>query len=110
MDYRKVNSLVKPDGFPLLRVQDCLDAVAESKWILLKSGDIPKSAFVGKYGHYEMTCMPFGLNNAAGTFQCTMELALQGLQWVICLIYIDDIVVFGHIFDEHISRVEEVLK
>ena len=29
VDYRKVNSLVKPDGFPLPRVQDCLDAVAE---------------------------------------------------------------------------------
>ena len=122
VDYRKVNSLVKPDGFPLPRVQDCLDAVAESKWfstfdltsgyyqIPLKSGDVPKSAFVCKYGHYEMTRMPFGLNNAAGTFQRTMELALQGLQWVICLIYIDDIVVFGRTFDEHISRVEEVLK
>ena len=29
VDYRKVNSLVKPDGFPLPRVHDCLDAVAE---------------------------------------------------------------------------------
>ena len=122
VDYRKVNNLVKPDGFPLPRVQDCLDAVAESKWfstfdltsgyyqIPLKSQDIPKSAFVCKYGHYEMTRMPFGLNNAAGTFQRTMELALQGLQWVICLIYIDDIVVFGRSFEEHIKRVEEVLK
>ena len=57
-----------------------------------------------------MTRMPFGLNNAAGTFQRTMELAVQGFQWVICLIYIDDIVVFGRTFEEHISRVEEVLK
>ena len=54
--------------------------------------------------------MPFGLNNSAGTFQRTMELALQGLQWVVCLIYIDDIVVFGRTFEEHISRVEDVLK
>ena len=28
VDYRKVNELVKPDGFPLPRIQDCLDAVA----------------------------------------------------------------------------------
>ncbi|MEW8546417.1 MAG: reverse transcriptase family protein, partial [Candidatus Thiodiazotropha sp.] len=121
VDYRKVNELVKPDGFPLPRVQDCLDAVAESKWystfdltsgyyqIPLKQEDIPKSAFVCKYGHFEMTRMPFGLNSAASTFQRTMELALQGLQWVTCLIYIDDIVVYGKNFDEHISRVEEVL-
>ncbi|MCG7868952.1 MAG: DDE-type integrase/transposase/recombinase [Candidatus Thiodiazotropha taylori] len=122
VDYRKVNELVKPDGFPLPRVQDCLDAVAGSKWfssfdltsgyyqIGLKDEDIPKSAFVCKYGHYEMTRMPFGLNSAASTFQRTMELALQGLQWITCLIYIDDIIVYGRNFEEHIARVEEVLE
>ena len=93
-------------------MQDCLDAVAGSKWFItfdltsgyyqipLKKEDIPKSAFVYKYGQCEMTRMPFGLNNAESTFQCTMELALQGLQWVICLIYIDDIVEFGRTFEE----------
>ena len=71
VDYRKVNELVKPDGFPLPRIQDCLDAVAGSRWlstfdltsgyyqIPLKKEDIPKSAFVCKYGHFEMTRMPF---------------------------------------------------
>ena len=122
VDYCKVNELVKPDGFPLPRIQDCLDAVAGSKLfstfnltsgyfrIPLKREDIPKSAFVCKYGHFEMTRMPFGLNNAALTFQRTLEMALQGLQWVTCLIYIDDIIVFGKNFEEHINRVEEVLE
>ena len=121
VDYRKVNKLVKPDGYPLYKVQACLDAVAGSKWfstfdltsgyyqIPLKKEDIPKSVYVCKYGHFEMTRMPFGLNSAVSTFQRTMELALQGLQWVTCLIYIDDIVVYGKNFEEHISRVEEVL-
>lgn len=121
VDYRKVNALVKPDGFPLPRVQDCLDAVAGSSLfsnldltsgyfqIPLKPEDIPKSAFCCKYGHYEMTRMPFGLNNACSTFQRTMEIALQGLQWVTCLIYIDDIIIFGSTFAEHISRLDEVL-
>ena len=27
IDYRKVNELVKPDGFPMPRIQDCVDAV-----------------------------------------------------------------------------------
>ena len=122
VDYRRVNSLVKPDGFPLPRIQDCLDAVAGSSLfssfdltsgyfqIPLKKEDIPKSAFCCKFGHFEMTRMPFGLNNASGTFQRTMELALQGLQWVTCLVYIDDIIVFGENFDQHISRVSEVLE
>ena len=56
-----------------------------------------------------MTRMPFGLNNSASTFQRTMEMALQGLQWVTCLNYIDDVIVFGKHFDEHLIRIEEVL-
>ena len=71
VDYRKVNELVKPDGFPLPRIQDCLNSVAGAKLfstldltsgyfqIPLKEEDIPKSAFVCKYGQFEMTRMPF---------------------------------------------------
>ena len=122
VDYRRVNALVKPDGFPLPRIQDCLDAVAGSTLfstfdltsgyfqIPLKEEDIPKSAFVCKYGHFEMTKMPFGLNNAASTFQRTMELVLQGLQWETCLIYIDDVIVYGKNFDEHLLRIDQVLE
>ena len=103
------------------RIQDCLDAVAGSQLfstfdltsgyfqIPLKKEDIPKNAFVCKYGHFEMTRMPFGLNNSASTFQRIMELALQGLQWITGLIYIDDIIVFGRNFDEHLARVAQVL-
>ncbi|MEW8545559.1 MAG: reverse transcriptase domain-containing protein [Candidatus Thiodiazotropha sp.] len=120
VDYRRVNQLVKPDGFPLPRIQDCLDSVAGSTLfstfdltsgyfqIPVKEEDICKTAFVCKYGHFEMTRMPFGLNNSASTFQRTMEMVLQGLQWVTCLIYIDDIIVFGKDFHEHLQRVEEV--
>ena len=122
VDYRKVNQLVKPDNFPLPRIQDCLDAVAASQLfstndltsgyfqIPLMEEDIPKSAFICKYGHYKMTRMPFGLNNAASTFQRTMEMALQGLQWVTCLIYINDIIVFWKNFHEHMQHIEQVLQ
>ena len=122
VDYRKVNALVRPDGFPLPRVQDCLDAVAGATLfssfdltsgyfqIPLKEEDIPKSAFCCKFGHYEMTRMPFGLNNAASTFQRTMEIVLQGLQWETCLVYIDDIIVYGSDLNQHVKRVEQVLE
>ena len=121
VDYRRVNQLVKPDGVPLPSIQDSLDAVAGSSLfstmdltscyfqIPIKREDIPKTAFVCKYGHFKMTRMPFGLNNAASTFKKTMELALQGLQWVTCLIYKDDVIVLGKDFDQHMQRLEEVL-
>jgi hypothetical protein len=84
---------VKPDGFPMPRVQDCLDFVAGSTLlstfdltigyfqIPMKEEDVQKTAFVCKFGQYEIIRMPFGLNNAASTFQRTMEIALHGLQW-----------------------------
>ena len=80
IDYRKVNQLVKPEAFPLPRIQDCLDSVAGSSLystfdltsgyyqIKVKETDIPKTAFVCKYGHFEMTRMTFGLSNSASTF------------------------------------------
>ena len=122
VDYRRINQLVPPDGYPMPRVQDCLDAVAGAKLfstfdltsgyfqIPLKESDIPKSAFVCKFGQYEMTRMPFGLNNSCNTFQRTMELALQGLQWETCLIYIDDVIVYGTSFEEHMERITQVLE
>ena len=39
-----------------------------------------------------------------------MELVLNGLQWHICLIYLDYIIVFGSNFSEHIQRIETVLQ
>lgn len=122
VDYRRLNAVIKNvPAFPLPRVGDCLDAVAGSKYfstfdltsgyfqIPMKETDIPKTAFCTKYGQYEFLSMPFGLNSSAATFQRTMELILQGLQWTTSIIYIDDIVVFSKTFDEHMTRVSEVL-
>ena len=122
VDYRKVNSVTKKDAFPIPRIQDCLDAVSGAKCfstfdllsgyhqVPVKESDINKTAFVTKYGIFEFITLPFGLTNAPATFQRIMELALRGLQWQICLIYLDDIIVFGSTFEEHLGRVEKVLQ
>ena len=114
VDYRKVNELVKPEAFPFPRVAgsnlfSTFDLTSGYFQIKVKESDIPKTAFVCRYGHYETTRMPFGLSNSAATFQRTIELSLQTLQWETCLIYIDDIIVFGKDLDQNMQRVEEVL-
>lgn len=87
-----------------------LDLTAGYHQVRVKAEDIPKTAFVTKYGHFEYKTMPFGLTNAPGTFQRVMEMALNGLQWDICLIYLDDIVIFSRTFEEHISRLSQVVQ
>ena len=52
--------------------------------------------------------MPFGLCNAPSTFARLMELVLKGFHWKICLIYLDDVIVMGHTFEEELERLEQV--
>jgi hypothetical protein len=39
-----------------------------------------------------------------------METVLKGLSWSTCLVYLDDIIVVGKSFEDHLKNLEEVLK
>jgi hypothetical protein len=52
--------------------------------------------------------MPFGLSTAPATFQRSMDIILSGLTYVICLCYLDDVIVFGRDMNEHCERLETV--
>ena len=54
--------------------------------------------------------MPFGLCNAPSPFERLKEMVLSGLQWQICLVYLDDIIIFGRITDEELERLQKVLE
>ena len=69
-----------------------------------------KTAFITKYGLFEFTRMPFGLSGAPSTFQRVMELVLRGLQWSSLLIYLDDVIVTGQDFKQHLDRLREVFE
>ena len=71
--------------------------------------DREKTAFSTHRGLFQFTVMPFGLCNAPGTFERLMEVAMRGLQWTSCLVYLDDIVVFSRDFEGHLQRLGEVL-
>ena len=57
----------------------------------MSPSDREKTAFATRSGLYEFNVMPFGLTGAPGTFQRLMEAVLVGLQYDICLIYLDDL-------------------
>ena len=59
---------------------------------------------------YEFMCMPFGLCNAPATFQCLMQNTLGELNLTYCVIYLDDVIVFGQMEEEHLKRLCVVLE
>ena len=64
---------------------------------------------VGNLGFYEFTRMPFGLCNMPMTFQCLMQNALGELNLTYCVIYLDDVIVFG-CTEEHLEHLRIVLE
>ena len=58
---------------------------------------------------FDFNVMPFGLCNAPGTFQRLMDLVLAGLQWSSCLVYLDDIIIVGRSFLEHLVNLLALL-
>ena len=121
IDYRRLNEVTIKDAYPLPRIEDNLDCLTGSKYFTtldLKSGywqvemsedSKEKTAFASKYGLYEWNVMPFGLTNAPATFQRLMEKVLFGLQWKICALYIDDVIVMSNTIEEGIERLDVVL-
>ena len=65
---------------------------------------------VGNLGFYEFTHMPFGLCNALATFQCLMQNTLGELNLTYCVIYLDDVIVFGHMEEEHLEHLHMVFE
>ena len=117
-DYRRLNAVTKRDTYPLPRADDIFDRLAGAKWfasIDLLSGyyqvpvaekDIEKTAFITPDGLFEFTRMPQGVHNGPGCFQRLMDRVLRHLKWSMCLVYLDDCLVFGSQWEEFLERLD----
>ena len=122
VDYRKLNRTTKLDEFPLPRIDDILDQLRGSRhfstldlasgyWqIAMDSQSKEKTAFTTYSGLFQFRKMPFGLVNAPATFQRLMEVVLAGLARKVCVVYLDDILVFGRTLAEHNANLTLVLE
>jgi hypothetical protein len=76
----------------------------------LQKKDKAKTAFsIPGSGLWQFNKMSFGLCNAPATFVRLMERVLSGLDWKICLVYLDYIIVFSKTFKEHLENLNQVL-
>ncbi|GFT62320.1 retrovirus-related Pol polyprotein from transposon 17.6 [Trichonephila clavipes] len=122
VDYHRLNDVTKKDSYPLPKIDDTLDTLAGNTWFStldLKSGywqvelhpdDKEKTAFTTGQGLWQFKVIPFGLCNAPATFKRLMETVRGVLSYEACLVYLDDIIIVGCSFEEHLKNMRRVLQ
>ncbi|KAL0561539.1 hypothetical protein IC582_001972 [Cucumis melo] len=113
IDYRELNKVTIKNRYPLPRIDDLFDqlqgATVFSKIDLrsryhqlrIKDGDVPKTVFRSRYGHYEFIMMSFGLTNAPVVFMDLMNRVFREFLDTFVIVFIDDILIYSKTEAEH---------
>ena len=116
-DFHCLNMHTKKDSYPLLRIQEALESLVGAGhfssldlklgfWqIKMEEASRQYTTFtVGNLGFFKCNCMPFGLCNVPVMFQRLMQNCLGKLNLIYCLIYLDDIIIFLQMAEEHLHQ------
>ena len=76
----------------------------------VQEGDVPKTSFRTRYGHYEFLVMPFGFTNAPAAFMDLMNQVFQPYLDRFVIVFIDDILVYSGSPKEHSEHLRIVLQ
>src|SRR3954469_7661080 len=121
VDYRPLNLATIKNKDPLPRINDLYDQLAGSACfskmdlrlgyhhIRVRKEDIPKTAFITRYGSYEYTVMSFRLTNAPATFSRLMNYIFMEYLDKFVVVYLDDILVYSKNEEEHAEHLRLVL-
>jgi len=121
VDYRMLNQVIVKNRYPLPRIDDLFDqlqgaAVFSKKYLRtgyhqlrIREGDVAKTAFRSRYGHYESTVMPFGLTNAPAAFMGLMNQVFHQQLDKFVIVFVDDILIYSKDHQTHREHLQEVL-
>lgn len=123
IDFRDLNKIVVPQSqpFPLIedlvvKTRDCkffstLDLNSAFWSIPLRVTDRHKTAFVTHEGHYQWTCLPFGLKTSPAIFQRIMcNIIRKHKLGKFTVSYIDDILIFSKTFSDHVEHLKQIFQ
>jgi len=122
VDNRSLNEVTVKNKYPLPRIEDLIDRLKGAcvffkidlrsgyHQLRIRASDIPKTAFTTRYGLYEYTIMSFGLTNAPAYFMYLMNKFFMEYLDKFVLIFIDDILIYSKIEEEHEEHLRLVLQ
>ncbi|GJY11746.1 putative reverse transcriptase domain-containing protein [Tanacetum coccineum] len=122
IDYRELNKLTVKNRYPLLRIDDLFNQLQGSNvyskidlrsgyhQLRVRDGDIPKTAFRTRYGHYKLQVMPFGLTNAPTVFMDLMNWVCRPYLDKFVIVFIDDILIYSKTKEEHDAHLRLILE
>lgn len=122
IDYRKLNSIMKDDKFPMARLTDIFDSLYGAEYFSkldinqgfynfkLHPDDIEKSAFITNDGLYEFLRVPFGLRTSPACFNRLMRKIFGDILYSQCFLYVDDLLAYGKTFDDHLNSLENIFR
>lgn len=77
----------------------------------MKIQDRYKTAFVTQEGHFQWTCLPFGLRTSPAIFQRILSNIIRKYKLSdFAVNFIDDILIFSRSFEEHLSHLSILLE
>ena len=121
IDFRRLNALTVKDSHPLPHICETLESLARAAhystfdlnsgfWQVSMDEESKqyKAFTLGSMSLYECESMPFRLCKTLPTFQRLMQNCLGKLNLTYCLIYLDDVIVFSEMPEEHLQRMRVV--
>ena len=122
IDYRALNKITVWNRYLIPRIDDLLDQLKGAKYfskielnsgyhqVLIEPSHVWKTAFKSKEGLFERLVMPFGLTNAPATYMRLMDDILRPFTNSFVVVYLDDILIFDHTWEEHPHHIRQVLQ
>ena len=113
--WSKFNKIMRKNQHPLLLITQILNQLNGVKhfiklnlknayhWIHIRKCDEWKTTFWTTYGHFEYQVMPFELANAPVTFQTYINKILFELVDTICVVYLNDILIYFKNRNSHVK-------
>lgn len=121
IDYRQLNNRIQDDKFPLPNISEILDSLSGN--IYFSKLDLSQSYYqlsLDKKSRkltsfttdkmYQMKRCPMGLKTSPSAFSRLMTIAMSGLNYQKCFIYLDDCIVVGNCLETHNRNLLSILE